>query len=120
MLPITLSYEGLAGIDISEKLMWHPEIICKLPGNHVNSLKANWSKHDRYWKSSMENPSSCKTAFLGFSWILHRAKLGFSLPNLEPLISAYTRNGYMMEPVEFEGPVDGLVKMHIRRKGRGH
>lgn len=117
MLPLDLSYEDLANIKISEKLLWHPEVICHLPVGHANVLKANWARYERYWKSSENRPSSIKTAYCGVSWIVHRAKLALTHPNLETLISVYTGHGYMLEPVEFEKSVDGMIKIHFRRKG---
>jgi hypothetical protein len=106
MKPLELTYDDLSTNSTAEMLMVHSEINCVISLKKAKVLQTNWAKYHRYWNSKERSPRSIFTAILGVVWILHRAITDIKFPNLSTLIEAYTINGYMMEPVQFE-KIDG-------------
>jgi hypothetical protein len=112
----TISYEDIDYDSIRIGLMSHNELKCELSYKQAVALQSNFAKYHKYWESRSKSPGSIGTAFRGIVWIIHRALLHLKYEKCDCIVSAYTTEGYLMEPVDFNRIDDNSATLTFKRK----
>ena len=113
---LTLSYEKIDYDSIRIGLMSHKELKCVLSYQQAVALQSNLAKYHKYWEQRSKSPGSVGTAYRGIVWSLHRAYLHLKYEKCDCLISSYTTEGYLMEPVDFKRVSNDTVTLTFKRK----